>query len=333
MSLWFRHYRGMMRDEKLVRVAVKSKQPIERVLWVWSAILESACEVEDHGRFDFDAAEAAYFLRVDESDIRDILSALDALARISDGVVVKWADRQFDSDKSRDRQKRYRDRRKSLRDGELDNSDGVVTSRDGEVTLQEPEPDTEPDISSEPIGSSDSTPPPENSDRSSKPETPVEPEERDEPRLAFEAYNAAASAVGWPIAKTLNAARRASLKRRLAEAGGLDGWTSALGRARASPFLTGANDRGWRADLDFFLQAKSFNKLVEGGYDARTPAQQTPNRNTPRQRIASGEANLIAAFTGGDRTSFATGRGIEPYTDFAAGFDDGRTLDLVAAHR
>lgn len=139
MSRWFRHYVGMMRDEKLVSAAIRSKQPVERVVWVWGALLESASEVNDGGRFDFDAGEAAYFLRVDEGDIQNILSALVSLGRISECFVVRWSDRQFESDQSKDRQKRYRDRQKASRDG-------GVTSRDGEVTAQET--DTETDTSS-----------------------------------------------------------------------------------------------------------------------------------------------------------------------------------------
>ena len=33
MSRWFRHYAGLCRDEKLVSVAIKSKQPIERTFF------------------------------------------------------------------------------------------------------------------------------------------------------------------------------------------------------------------------------------------------------------------------------------------------------------
>ncbi len=139
MSRWFRHYSGMMRDEKLVSAAIRSKQPVERVVWVWGALLESASEVNDAGRYDFDAGEAAYFLRVDEGDIQNILSALVSLGRISEGAVVRWSDRQFESDQSKDRQKRYRERIKASRDG-------GVTSRDAEVTAQET--DTEEDNSS-----------------------------------------------------------------------------------------------------------------------------------------------------------------------------------------
>jgi hypothetical protein len=58
------------------------------------------------------------------------------LGRLSEGAVVRWSDRQFESDQSKDRQKRYRDRLKSSRDG-------GVTSRDGEVTAQDTDTDTD----------------------------------------------------------------------------------------------------------------------------------------------------------------------------------------------
>ncbi len=63
MSRWFRHYAGMMRDDKLVRVSIKSKQSVERVCWVWCAILESAAEIDDSGRYEIEHEEIARFLR------------------------------------------------------------------------------------------------------------------------------------------------------------------------------------------------------------------------------------------------------------------------------
>lgn len=150
MSRWFRHYAGMMRDEKLVRVSLKSKQPVERVVWVWGAILESAAEIDDNGRFDLDAAEVAYFLRADEADICAIFDALADAARVVDGVVVNWGDRQFSSDRSKERQAAYRERqREKNRNGDSDKAIGDVTvtslsqPRDGEVTAQETETETE----------------------------------------------------------------------------------------------------------------------------------------------------------------------------------------------
>lgn len=148
MSRWFRHYAGMMRDEKLVRVAVKAKQPIERVVWVWGAILESASEINDEGRYDFDTGEAAYFLRCDENELVCIVQCLDDLGRLSGGVVVRWGERQFNSDSAKERQRRYRERRKTgsdipeLHDDMVEASQTVTRdvtppSRDGQVTLQE----------------------------------------------------------------------------------------------------------------------------------------------------------------------------------------------------
>lgn len=163
MSRWFRHYAGMMRDEKLVGTAVRSKQPVERVVWVWGAILESAAEINDAGRYEFDAGEAAYFLRCDENELVRIIECLDDLGRVSGGVVVRWSERQFDSDSAKERQRRYRERLKARSDvQELHDDvgktsptvtgDGRVTSRDSEVTAQETDTDTYQ--KEEPTGSS-----------------------------------------------------------------------------------------------------------------------------------------------------------------------------------
>ena len=146
MSRWFRHYAGMMRDEKLVTVAIRSKQSVERVVWVWGAILESAAEIDDAGRFEVDAAEVAYFLRADETDILNVMDALEQSGRIAASCVVKWGDRQYQSDKSVERQARYRERqraKKSNNNEVLEACDVTVTSRDGVVTPQETDTETD----------------------------------------------------------------------------------------------------------------------------------------------------------------------------------------------
>lgn len=140
MSRWFRHYAGMMRDEKLVRAAMKSRQAVERVVWVWGAALESAAEINDAGRFDLDVEEAAYFLRCDPSDLTSILDALRDLGRLDADRVTKWGERQFESDTSRERQQRYRDKRKASLPYE---SDVTQPSRNGGVTRQETKAETD----------------------------------------------------------------------------------------------------------------------------------------------------------------------------------------------
>lgn len=146
MSRWFRHYAGMMRDEKLVAVAVESGQSVERVLWVWGAILESAAEENDNGRFRFNAGEAAYFLRADRGDIDNILVVLEGMGRIGEGRVARWGDRQFTSDGSAERTRRYRDRKNNNCDTPKIDSDVTVTSRDAVVTPPETETETEVDV-------------------------------------------------------------------------------------------------------------------------------------------------------------------------------------------
>lgn len=99
---------------------------------------------------------------------------------------------------------------------------------------------------------------------------------------AFNAYNDCADRSGLPKAQILTAPRKSKIQQRLKDCGGLTGWDVALKKMQASSFLTGST--GWKADLDFILQARSFTKLMEGSYDNRKP---TANRTN--SRIASDE--------------------------------------------
>lgn len=137
MSRWFRHYAGMMRDDKLVRASIKSKQSVERVCWVWCAILESAAEIDDGGRYEVEKEEIARFLRCPASKVGAIESALEELGRLSEGKVAKWASRQFTSDRSAARTKAYRERHR----------DGNVTSQERRGDAPELETETEVPLS------------------------------------------------------------------------------------------------------------------------------------------------------------------------------------------
>jgi uncharacterized protein YdaU (DUF1376 family) len=112
--------------------------------------------------------------------------------------------------------------------------------------------------------------------------------------MAFDEYNAMASQAGWPSVQARTPARRAALKARLSDAGGIDGWRSALEKARASPHLCGQNDRGWTASFDFLTSQASFAKLMEGNYDARNNQTGGQDRRGPRRPHDS----MVAAFAG-----------------------------------
>lgn len=92
------------------------------------------------------------------------------------------------------------------------------------------------------------------------------PKKVDELAEAFSAYNETAEALGLPKAQVFTDPRRAKLRARLKECGGLDGWKIALGMIPKSSLLSGRKTN-WRADFDFLLQQKSFTKLLEGAYN------------------------------------------------------------------
>ncbi len=81
-----------------------------------------------------------------------------------------------------------------------------------------------------------------------------------------EHYNAVAADLGLPKCRGITPARRAQISRRIAETS-LEEMHEAIDKLRNSSFCQGANDREWRANFDFVLQASSYMKLLEGVYD------------------------------------------------------------------
>lgn len=104
----------------------------------------------------------------------------------------------------------------------------------------------------------------------SKEVTPLPPKiDIVEIKEALNAYNIFAEAEGWPKAQALTKQRKAKIVARLKDAGGIEGWRTALEKAKASDFLSGRKT-DFMVSLDFILQASSFTKLMEGNYDNRT---------------------------------------------------------------
>lgn len=115
MLTWFRHYPGMVRDEKLVAAAISAGQPIERTIWLWCALLENAAQADDAGAFTIDLDAAAWFLRCAPADLQGIMDALEVGGRIQDGRILAWPARQYQSDRSTPRSRKLR---QSRRDGD-----------------------------------------------------------------------------------------------------------------------------------------------------------------------------------------------------------------------
>lgn len=76
----------------------------------------------------------------------------------------------------------------------------------------------------------------------------------------FEKYN-------LPKILKLTDQRKIKLKQRIREVGGFNNFLGEMEKALAeSSFLRGDNSRSWSADFDFFLQASSWQKVLEGKY-------------------------------------------------------------------
>ena len=85
--------------------------------------------------------------------------------------------------------------------------------------------------------------------------------------IAFQVYNTTAKRVGWPEAQKLSDTRQKKMLGRLKDAGGLEGFKTAIAKAEASEFLT----ETWKGfGIDWLLEPRNFTKVMEGNYDRKS---------------------------------------------------------------
>lgn len=107
------------------------------------------------------------------------------------------------------------------------------------------------------------------------------------------AYFSMAERSGLAMPRAISVSRRARIAAKI-KAHGLPVCLEAIQRVGQSNFCTGINERGWKADLDFVLQDKSFLGLIEGKYDNREPVSQAPPR---KQTMADFTGALLRQMT------------------------------------
>lgn len=90
-------------------------------------------------------------------------------------------------------------------------------------------------------------------------------------KTAENEFIAAWNAIGKPFAQIAHwtPRRHASLSSRLAERFFRENWKAALARMKASAFCRGDSERGWIADVDWFLRPGTAEKIIEGKYDGK----------------------------------------------------------------
>jgi hypothetical protein len=62
-----------------------------------------------------------------------------------------------------------------------------------------------------------------------------------------------------------------------------ENWRAALDRVARSSFCTGGGERGWRADLDWFLRTDKVTEVMEGKFDDRA-TKKGAGRGRPSMR-------------------------------------------------
>ena len=236
MSRWFRLYgHEVLNDPKVQKLSPP----------LFKAWINMLCAASENEGVLPDISDLSFLLRKSEEATGNDVDALVSCGLLDEveGVTRphNWDRRQFKSDVSNERVERHRKRVRNVTE--------AVTE-----TPPETETETETDITDANASVPDND---EKSDKSVD--------------NAVIEFNSVAEFAGWAKVRSLTVPRKAKLRRLLGNIGSA-GWTDVLARARASPFLCGENDRGWRADFDFLLRPATIAKVLEGSYDDKSSA-------------------------------------------------------------
>lgn len=135
MSRWYRAYSGTVRDDKLAECAIIAGCSRSIVIATWHAILESAADAADGGRFDTTPRRVAALLVEPAAAIEAVFAAMTEVALIGDGTVTAWKKRQYESDNSTERSRRHREQKR--------NADATLQERSATPPYTDTEADTE----------------------------------------------------------------------------------------------------------------------------------------------------------------------------------------------
>lgn len=91
-------------------------------------------------------------------------------------------------------------------------------------------------------------------------------ESHDHPSLVLTVWNEVAAGYGLPTCHATHK-RKDLVRTRLKEKSWASMWDAAMKKIPNCPFLLGKNNRGWKANIDWFLRPDSVFKIIEGQYD------------------------------------------------------------------
>lgn len=157
-----------------------------------------------------------------------------------------------------------------------------ITGKEAEQDSRFPAPETKPHKRKmgKQRGNNGETPETTGDGREGKGDGDESESEKSEPEIFVAAWNQLPDPV--PKVRAMTADRLTSLRTRLRDEFWKENWRPALDRIRTSAFCLGKNDRGWIADVEFFLRPSTVAKIMEGKYDApRTASPSVPPTSLP----------------------------------------------------
>lgn len=113
MNRWYRAYEGTVTDPKLARAALRAGVSRSVVIAAWHCLLEDAAGCQAGGAFRIDAEGIAAVLIEQPEVIDKVMKAFADVALIVDGIIDKWSKRQYESDSSTERSRKFREKQKT----------------------------------------------------------------------------------------------------------------------------------------------------------------------------------------------------------------------------
>jgi hypothetical protein len=98
---------------------------------------------------------------------------------------------------------------------------------------------------------------------------------KEEDEELFQIWN---SMTELPKIVKISQSRKASLKTRMKDPFFRENWRKGLNEIPTRPFMLGVNEKGWAADIDWFLKPDSLTKIIEGKYKSGSSQQPATSR-------------------------------------------------------
>lgn len=258
---WIKITTDIFDDEKIM--LIESMPDAYAIITVWFKLLCLAGKQNNSGvfmlgRIPYTDKMLATIFRMKESTVTMALQTFESfgMVEIVDGVITipNWEKHQSldkleqAKEKTRQRVAKHREKQKLLADGSV-TGNVTVTQSNADRLEEDKDIDKELDNNIESV--------------SDAPTPAAEP-----PSIDYEQFKNLYNEIctNLPQVKMLSEKRKKAI-RAFHKQLTVDDFKTVCGKANKSDFMTGKNDRGWKADFDFLLRVDKAINILEGKYD------------------------------------------------------------------